>query len=86
MSPFLQTASSQTARTIKIVVPVAAGGVNDTVARLLGDQIHRAQGQTILIENRAGAGGAIGTEAASRAAPDGNTLALASTDIIIPHI
>jgi tripartite-type tricarboxylate transporter receptor subunit TctC len=60
------------------------GSINDTVARLLGDQIRRAQGQTILIENRAGAGGAIGAEAASHAAPDGSTLVLASTDIIIP--
>jgi tripartite-type tricarboxylate transporter receptor subunit TctC len=73
-----------TQRVIKIIVPAAPGGINDTVARLLGDQIRRAQGQTILIENRAGAGGAIGTEVASRAPPDGSTLALASTDIIIP--
>jgi tripartite-type tricarboxylate transporter receptor subunit TctC len=78
-----QAASSQT-RTIKIVVPGSPGGVNDTLARLLGDQISRAQGQTILIENRAGAGGVIGAEAVSRAAPDGNTLLMTSPDMLIP--
>jgi hypothetical protein len=66
----------RTQRVIKIIAPVAPGGINDTVARLLGNQIRRAQGQTILIENRAGAGGAIRTELASRAPPDGSTLAL----------
>jgi tripartite-type tricarboxylate transporter receptor subunit TctC len=58
-----------TQRVIKIIVPAAPAGINDTVARLLGDPIRRAQRQTILIENRAGADGAIGTEVASRATP-----------------
>jgi len=73
-----QGASSQTARTIKIVAPAAPGGVGDTMARLLGEQVGRAQGQTVLIENRTGAGGVIAAEAVSRAAPDGNTLLLIS--------
>jgi tripartite-type tricarboxylate transporter receptor subunit TctC len=77
-------ASSEPMRTIKIVVPSPAGGVNDTLARLLADQISRAQGQTILIENRSGAGGVIGAEAVSRAAPDGNTLLMTSPDMLIP--
>src|SRR6266436_528237 len=46
--------SSEPMRTIKIVVPSPPGGVVDNLARLLGDQISRAQGQTILIENRSG--------------------------------
>ena len=74
----------QTARTIKIVAPAAPGGVADTVARLLGEQIGRVQGQTILIENRTGAGGVIAAEAVSRAAPDGSTMLIISTDTLIP--
>jgi tripartite-type tricarboxylate transporter receptor subunit TctC len=57
---------SQTARTIKIVVPFAPGGAADTLARLLAEQISRAQGSTMLIENRPGAGTVIATEAVSR--------------------
>jgi len=79
-----QGAWSQTARTIRIVAPAAPGGVGDTVARLLGEQIGRAQGQTILIENRTGAGGVIAAEAVSRAAPDGSTMLIISTDTLIP--
>jgi tripartite-type tricarboxylate transporter receptor subunit TctC len=79
-----QGAWSQTARTIKIVAPAAPGGVGDTVSRLLGEQIGRAQGLTILIENRTGAGGIIAAEAVSRAAPDGNTLLMMGPDTLIP--
>jgi tripartite-type tricarboxylate transporter receptor subunit TctC len=75
---------SQTARTIKIVAPAAPGGVGDTLARLLAEQIGRAQGQTILVENRTGAGGVIATEAVSRAAPDGNTLLMMGSDTLVP--
>ena len=74
---------SQTARTIKVVVPFSPGGVADFVARMLGEQIGRTQGETVLIENRPGAGGAIGAEAVSRAAPDGNTLLMAVPDLLI---
>ena len=79
-----ERAWSQAARTMKIVAPAAPGGVADTVARLLGEQIGRAQGQTVLIENRTGAGGVIAAEAVSRAPPDGNTLFIISTDTLIP--
>jgi tripartite-type tricarboxylate transporter receptor subunit TctC len=73
---------SQATRTIKIVVPVSPGGVLDTLARLLGEQIRHAQGQTVLVENRSGAGGMIAAEAVSRAAPDGYTLMMASPDFL----
>jgi tripartite-type tricarboxylate transporter receptor subunit TctC len=80
-------ASSQATGTIKIVVPYPPGGGADILARLLAEQIRRAQGLTIVIENRAGAAGVIGTEAASRAVPDGNTVLIAASDlIIIPHL
>ena len=74
---------SQTARTIKVVVPFSPGGLVDFVARVLAEQVGRAQGETVLIENRPGAGGVIGTEAVSRAAPDGNTLLMTGPDLLI---
>jgi tripartite-type tricarboxylate transporter receptor subunit TctC len=77
---------SQTARTIKIVVPYPPGGGPDILARLLADQIGRARGPTMVIENRPGAGTGIATEAVARAAPDGGTLLIADSNfVIIPH-
>jgi tripartite-type tricarboxylate transporter receptor subunit TctC len=76
-------AQSQTAKIIKTVVPYAAGGANDIVARLLAEQIGRIGGPTLVIENHPGAGGVIGTEDVARAAPDGNTLLIASTPFAI---
>ncbi len=82
-----QEARSQTTRTIKIVVPLPPGGAADILARILGEQISRNQGLTVVIENRPGAGTVIGTEAVSRAAPDGNTLLVAAPAFVIsPHL
>lgn len=61
-------------RVIKLVVPYAAGGPSDSVARTVADKMSVSLGQPIVIENRAGAGGNIGTETIARAAPDGYTL------------
>jgi tripartite-type tricarboxylate transporter receptor subunit TctC len=81
------SAWSQTTRTIKIVVPFPPGGPTDFLARLLGEQIGRAQGPTMVVENRPGAGSVIGTEAVSRAAPDGNTVLIYSKESVInPHV
>jgi tripartite-type tricarboxylate transporter receptor subunit TctC len=74
---------SQTARTIKVVVSVQPGGGVDFLARVLGEEIGRAQGPTIVIENRPGAGSIIGTEAVSHATPDGNTLLINTPTFII---
>jgi tripartite-type tricarboxylate transporter receptor subunit TctC len=80
-------ARSQTTRTIKIVVPFPPGGSADILARILGEQVGRTQGVTILVENRPGAAAVIGTEAVSRAAPDGNTLLVAAPAFVIsPHL
>src|SRR4029450_450793 len=70
-------------RTIKLVVPVPPGASTDFVARLMAEQIARAQGVTMVIENRPGAGGVIGTEAVSRAAPDGTTLLMTANTYLI---
>ena len=63
---------------IKLIVPQAAGGTNDTVARLIGKELSKSLGQSVVIDNRPGASGAIGIQAATQAKPDGYTLALAS--------
>jgi tripartite-type tricarboxylate transporter receptor subunit TctC len=73
---------------IKIVVPAPAGGVADVLTRLLGEQIRRKQGRTIVIENRPGATTMIGTEAVARATSDGTTLLVNAPPafVILPHL
>jgi tripartite-type tricarboxylate transporter receptor subunit TctC len=76
-------AGPQSISTVKIVVPVAPGGANDFLARVLAEQIGRAQGTAFTIENRTGAGGIIGAEAVSRSAPDGSTLLIDSNSLLM---
>jgi tripartite-type tricarboxylate transporter receptor subunit TctC len=78
-----ETAWSQAQKTIRTVVPFAAGGGSDILARLLGEQIGRARGATIVVENRPGAGTVIATEAVARTAPDGNTVLIVANSFII---
>jgi tripartite-type tricarboxylate transporter receptor subunit TctC len=59
---------------IRIIVPLAAGGTGDTLARLLGEELSKGLGGSVIVENRPGSGGLIGTEAVAKAAPDGYTL------------
>ena len=61
-------------RPIRMVVPTSPGGVTDTAARTIAPQLSEALGQTIVIDNRAGAGGIPGTDTVAKAAPDGHTL------------
>ena len=75
---FALTASAQEypTRTISIVVPFAAGGPTDTVTRLIGQSMSKVLGQSVIVENTAGAGGTLGVEKVARAKPDGYTLLL----------
>jgi len=75
-------------QTVTLVVPFAAGGPVDTVARILARHLERQSGQSWVIDNRGGAGGTIGAVAVARAQPDGRTLLCASTGIvsIVPHV
>ena len=70
------TAQDYPSRTISIVVPFAAGGPTDTVARLVSQSMSKSLGQTVIVENVAGAGGTIGPKRVSAAKPDGYTLVL----------
>ena len=59
---------------MRIVVPVGAGGINDIVSRLIGQKLSDSWGQPVLIENRPGAGGIVGSEIVAKAPPDGYTM------------
>lgn len=65
-------------RPITMIVPFAAGNVTDAVARMLADQLSKALGQTIVVDNKPGAGGGVGMQALGRAAPDGYVIGLSS--------
>src|SRR5262245_45870450 len=74
---------AQKGRTIRLIVPVPPGASTDVIARLMAEHIGKTQGVTIVVENRPGASGMIGTEQVSRAAPDGTTLLMTANTYLI---
>ncbi len=70
---------------ITLIVPYAAGGGADVIARLVASKLSEGLGQQIVVENRPGAGSVIGTRATAKAAPDGYTIGLVSTGLSLPE-
>ncbi|MGH6768749.1 MAG: Bug family tripartite tricarboxylate transporter substrate binding protein [Xanthobacteraceae bacterium] len=84
---FAEVANAQSypSRPIRLIVPFAAGGPTDLVGRSLGEKLTASLGQPIVVENRTGAGGNIGTEAAAKSAPDGYTLLLVLSGTLVAN-
>jgi len=70
-------------RPMRLIVPYPPGGGTDIVGRVLGQKLHESLGQPVIIDNRGGAGGTLGTAIAAKAAPDGYTLVLVPTSHVI---
>jgi tripartite-type tricarboxylate transporter receptor subunit TctC len=83
VAPPLHRAQAQSGHTIRAIVPTPPAGVNDLMARLMADYLGRTHGLSMVVENRAGAAEAIGTEVVARAAPDGNTVLFGSSQVVI---
>jgi len=85
--PAARAQDAYPSKPVHLLVPFPPGGAVDIVARTLGDELTRRWGQTVIIENRPGAGGTIAAEATAKAAPDGYTLAVvASGHAIVPFL
>jgi tripartite-type tricarboxylate transporter receptor subunit TctC len=83
-SPILAQAQKKfPAKPIRFIVPFSAGGGTDTMARVIALKMSENWGQPVVIENRTGAGGAIGTNLAAKATPDGHTLLVSSAGFVI---
>jgi tripartite-type tricarboxylate transporter receptor subunit TctC len=84
----LAMAQKYPAKPITVIVPQAAGGANDTIARVVAQKLSEQLGQSVVIENRVGAGGNVGTAAAAKARPDGYTVMITadSAQVINPFL
>ena len=81
-APLAASAQAWPSKPVRMIVPVVAGGATDVVARLLAQKLTDAWGQTVLVENRAGAGGNIGADVVAKAQPDGYTILMTSGSIV----
>ena len=78
LTPTFAAAQTYPAKPIKLIVPFPPGGPNDIIARAVGQRMSEIAGQPVTIDNRGGAGGALGTDAVAKAEPDGYTIAITS--------
>jgi tripartite-type tricarboxylate transporter receptor subunit TctC len=76
--PAMAAAQDFPSKPIRLIVPFPAGGPNDIIARVIGQRMSEMTGQPVVIENRGGQGGVLGTDAVAKAAPDGYTIAISS--------
>jgi tripartite-type tricarboxylate transporter receptor subunit TctC len=84
--PALALAQGWPAKPVKFVVPFPPGGSTDVAARSLADKLSQSLGQSVVVENRGGAGGALGTGEVARAAPDGYTFLFAANAVSLLHL
>src|SRR3982751_6187037 len=75
-------AQSWPQKPVRFIVPFAPGGATDIAARMLGEKLTQMWGQSVIVENRAGAGGALGAAEVARATPDGYTLFFPSGSVM----
>jgi tripartite-type tricarboxylate transporter receptor subunit TctC len=83
LASILASGAEYPSKPVRFVVPYAAGGSTDTVARIVGQQLSERMGQQVVVDNRTGAGTIIGTEIAAQAAPDGYTLLMATPPLAV---
>jgi tripartite-type tricarboxylate transporter receptor subunit TctC len=78
-------AQTYPAKPIKMVVPFAAGGGTDVLARVIGEKLAAGMGQPVVIDNKPGAAGIIGTDAVAKAAPDGYTIVMSLSNALLTN-
>ena len=78
LSPALAAAQDYPTRSIRLIVPFPPGGPNDIIAHVIGQRMSELTGQPVVVDNRGGQGGVLGTDAVAKAAPDGYTIAISS--------
>jgi tripartite-type tricarboxylate transporter receptor subunit TctC len=88
LAPTFAYAQGFPSRNLTIIVPFAPGASSDGIARIVGEKLGEAFGKTVVVENRAGAGGTTGLIGLARASPDGHTLGVGATGALVinPHV